>query len=73
MTKETILLEMVEWLDNTIRKDTIELKKRIKELELINESHKNLNRSLRTELNKYKEEERIGQRNKKEGERITKL
>jgi hypothetical protein len=73
MTKETILLEMVEWLDNTIRKDTIELKKRIKELELINESHKNLNRSLRTELNKHKEEERIEQRNKKEGERITKL
>jgi len=44
-------------------KEIIELKKRIKELELINESHKNLNRSLRTELNKYKEE----------GERITKL
>ena len=54
-------------------KETIELKKRIKELELINESHKNLNRSLRTELNKHKEEERIEQRNKKEGERITKL
>ena len=54
-------------------KEIIELKKRLKELELINESHKNLNRSLRTELNKYKEEERIGQRNTKEGKRIRKL
>ena len=33
-------------------KETIELKKRIKELELINESHKNLNCGLRIELNK---------------------
>jgi hypothetical protein len=54
-------------------KKEIELKKRIKELELINESHKNLNCGLRIELNKYKEEERIRQRNKKEWERITKL
>jgi hypothetical protein len=54
-------------------KETIELKKRIKELELINESHKNLNCSLRIELNKYKEEERIGQHNKKEGTSIRKL
>jgi len=54
-------------------KETMQLKKKLKELELINESHKNLNRSLRTELNKYKEGERIGQRNKKEGTRIRKL
>jgi len=61
-------------------KEIIELKKRIKELELINESHKNLNCGLRIELNKYKEEktnnkeeERIRQDNKKEWERITKL
>ena len=47
--------------------------KRIKELELINESHKNLNRRLRTELKEHKEEERIRQDNKKEWERITKL
>ena len=54
-------------------KEIIELKKRLKELELINESHQNVNCSLRIELNKYKEEERIGQHNKKEGKRIKKL
>ena len=47
--------------------------KRIKELELINQSHKDLNGNLRTELNKYKEGERIGQHNKKEGTSIRKL
>ena len=34
-------------------KEIIELKKRIKELELINDSHKNLNISLRTELKEH--------------------
>jgi hypothetical protein len=47
--------------------------KRIKELKLINQSHKDLNGSLRTELKEHKEEERIRQDNKKEWERITKL
>jgi len=47
--------------------------KRIKELELINQSHKDLNGNLRTELKEHKEEERIRQDNKKEWERITKL
>ena len=47
--------------------------KRIKELELINQSHKDLNSNLRTELKEHKEEERIRQDNKKEWERITKL
>ena len=50
-------------------KETTQLKKRLKELELINESHENLNRSLRTELNKHKEETRIRQHNKKEGKK----
>jgi hypothetical protein len=82
------------------------LKKRIKELELINQSHKDLNGRLITQLKEHnnnktieivvmggmvtdvnnlpnnyvykikdldKEEERIRQHNKKEGERITKL
>ena len=56
-----------------MNKETIQLKKRLKELELINESHKNLNHSLRTELNNHKEETRIRQHNKKEGKRIKKI
>ena len=54
-------------------KEIIGLKKRIKDLELINQSHKDLNGNLRTELKEHKEEERIRQDNKKEWERITKL
>ena len=34
-------------------KEIIELKKRIKDLELINQSHKDLNGSLRTELKEH--------------------